>query len=169
MTPGPDAAPAGDPGTIAFMRERRYARACALRFLYQLEVSGTWEMPAAESGQFWQQMAAFDDAPLETEFARARGFAETVVAGVLAHREAIDATLTAAAANWSLARMGAVDRNLLRLAAFELLYNPEMPGIAAINEAIELAKEYGDKDSGRFVNGILDRLLKDKEPQRDPG
>jgi N utilization substance protein B len=78
--------------------------------------------------------------------------------GTVAHLADIDSRLTAAAENWRLPRMAAVDRNVLRLGAYELLHTPETPAVVAINEAIELARRYGSAESSGFVNGILDRL-----------
>jgi N utilization substance protein B len=83
--------------------------------------------------------------------------------GVLAHLEEIDSRLGAAAENWRLPRMAAVDRNVLRLGAYELLFAPDTPAGVAIDEAIELARRYGSKDSPGFVNGVLDRLRQTKE------
>jgi N utilization substance protein B len=86
--------------------------------------------------------------------------------GVSARRPEIDRRLGAAAQNWRLPRMAAVDRNVLRLGGYELLYTPETPPKVALDEAIELARRYGAADSPGFVNGVLDRLLKTKD---DPG
>jgi N utilization substance protein B len=89
---------------------------------------------------------------------KARAFAETLVQGVWAHREELDALITKFSRNYRLSRLAAVDRNILRLAVYEILHNKEVPPVVAINEAIELAKEYGSEESGRFVNGLLDRI-----------
>ncbi len=93
-------------------------------------------------------------------------FARELVAGVRRHRAEIDQHLQQAAANWSLERMAATDRNVLRLGAYEVLYS-DMPDRVAINEAVELAKRYGAAQSGQFVNGILDRLMHVR--QQSPG
>ena len=110
------------------MASRRRAREFALQALYQ---------------------AAEDD---EVTFAR------RVVAGVERSREEIDALIERSSVNWRLVRMPVIDRNILRLAAFELLSCPDVPASVSINEAVELAKRYGDKDSRAFVNGLLDRI-----------
>ena len=89
---------------------------------------------------------------------RTREFAEALVLGVEEHRETIDAAIKARSKNWSLSRMPKVDLNVMRLAAFELFYRPDIPKKVSINEAIEIAKKYGDKESPSFVNGILDEL-----------
>ena len=78
--------------------------------------------------------------------------------GVVGNAETIDSRLAGAAENWRLPRMAAVDRNILRLGAYELLFTPETPASAALNEAIELARRYGSADSASFVNGVLDHL-----------
>src|SRR5205823_1072900 len=78
--------------------------------------------------------------------------------GVIAHLGEIDQHLAAAAENWRLPRMPTVDRNILRLGTFELLFNPETPAAVALDEAIELARRYGSADSPAFVNGVLDKL-----------
>lgn len=85
-------------------------------------------------------------------------FVEDLVSGVTSHRAAIDELITQSSLNWKLKRMNRVDRNILRLAVFELAFEPKTPGAAALNEAIELAKRYGTADSGKFVNGLLDRI-----------
>lgn len=85
-------------------------------------------------------------------------FARALVGGVLAHGEEIDARLAALSTGWALERQAAVDRNIMRLAAYEMLYVPEIPMGASINEAIEMAKKYSTDESGRFVNGVLGTL-----------
>lgn len=158
MNPRPDSADAD--AALPFLRRRRLGRALALRFLYQADLNGDWEATPAAAAAFWEQAAEFGDALDEEELRAGRAFAEALIAGVLAHRPELDARIAACAANWSLSRMAVVDRNILRLAAFEILKNrDEVPPVAALNEAIELAKEFGDKHSSRFVNGILDRFL----------
>lgn len=87
-------------------------------------------------------------------------FARSLVAGVRRHREHLDKLIEKTAANWSLERMAATDRNVLRLGAYEILYT-DTPGRVAINEAVELAKRFGAAQSSQFVNGILDRLMKE--------
>jgi N utilization substance protein B len=89
-------------------------------------------------------------------------FATSLLSGTRRNRPELDALLVAQADNWSLERMAATDRNILRLAAFEILYT-ETPGRVAINEAVELAKRFGSKNSAQFVNGVLDSLLKMRE------
>jgi N utilization substance protein B len=86
-------------------------------------------------------------------------FTGGLVAGVKKHRPEIDKLLSRVAENWRLDRMAAIDRNILRLGAYEILHRPEVPPKVAINEALELAKRYSTAQSSRFVNGILDKVL----------
>ncbi len=85
-------------------------------------------------------------------------FARGLLAGVRGHRQEVDEIISAGAANWSLKRMAATDRNIIRLGAYEILFS-DTPGVVAINEAVELAKRYGARQSPQFVNGILDRCF----------
>ncbi len=151
---------------LTFLRVRRYARAAALRFLYQADQSTDWRWDEERQALFWEQATSLDDALEGQELGAARSFASWLIAGVITHRADLDREITARATNWRLERMGAVDRNLLRLCAFEILHGGgKVPPVAAINEAIELAKEFGDTDSPKFINGILDRLLNDQPPK----
>jgi N utilization substance protein B len=117
------------------------------------------------SEEFWKNFRFADDVlgePLESVDtpvpAAARKFTEMLVAGVVEFRPVIDRTIQEAAKNWSLGRMAPVDLSILRVATYELLYLPDIPGRVTINEAIEIAKRYGTKDSPSFVNGLLDKI-----------
>jgi N utilization substance protein B len=92
-------------------------------------------------------------------------FADQLYRGTLGHRKEIDERLAQVAENWSVERMAAVDRNILRLGAYELLFAADTPPKVAMDEAIELAKRYGSADSPAFVNGILDKLASLREPK----
>lgn len=87
-----------------------------------------------------------------------RGFAEQLVQGVLEHRQQIDDLITRNTINWNIDRFAIIDRNILRIAAYEMLYCKDIPPIVSINEAVDIAKKYSTPDSGKFVNGILDKL-----------
>jgi transcription antitermination factor NusB len=93
-------------------------------------------------------------------------YANQLVLGTLERRPDIDERITAHADNWNLHRMAVIDRNILRLGAYELLYLDDVPSKVCINEAIELAKRFGDAESGKFINGVLDAIHK-KGPQRE--
>ncbi|HEY7520722.1 MAG TPA: transcription antitermination factor NusB [Methylomirabilota bacterium] len=134
--------------------KRRKARELALQFLYQLE-----------------QNAASDPGPFEADFwarhpvdAEAREFAGSLVHGVKRQQREIDTRIAECAEHWDLDRMAVVDRNILRLAAYELLFEPAVPGKVTINEAIEIAKKFGTAESSRFINGVLDRIHRELRP-----
>jgi N utilization substance protein B len=129
------------------MTRRSRAREVALQLLYQHDLNPQVGRPAVE--RFVKER--LDDGVLGT-------FCLALFDGAVAHRDDIDRLLGQAAENWRVARMPVVDRNVLRLGAFELLYTPQTPPGVAINEAIELARRFGARDSPKFVNGVLDRL-----------
>ena len=87
-----------------------------------------------------------------------RTFAEPMIRGAIEHRAAIDEQIKKYAANWELHRIAAVDRSILRLAIYEMLYRDDIPPIVSINEAVDIAKKFSTQDSGKFVNGILDKI-----------
>lgn len=89
-------------------------------------------------------------------------YAAGLLRGSLGHREEIDAVIKAQAEHWRLERMPVVDRNILRLAVYELLYESDVPHLVVVDEAIELAKRFGSENSGRFINGLLDGVLKSR-------
>jgi len=130
--------------------QRRKAREIALQALYTIDLMGE-----ASGG-----MEEF----VRTEGKRARviEYALKLVQGALKNIKSIDKKVAQAAINWEISRMAVVDRNILRLGAYELLFCPDIPPKVAMNEAIELAKRFGSKDSGPFVNGILDKLYKEE-------
>lgn len=137
--------------------KRTKARERAVQALYQLDVAAS-DLDEALV-RFWRSFE-----PVEREV---REMAEELVRGVAAHRRAIDDGIEGASANWRLDRMARVDRNVLRLAAFELLYRPEIPIKVVINEAIELGKKYGSESSGAFVNGVLDHIAAGLPPRAE--
>ncbi len=145
--PRPAPAPDAKPQPARHQRRTR-GREVALQVLYQVEQNPG--LPQAEIDRFLHR---------RLQDARLCDFARGLVAGVKEHREAIDAMITEAAENWRLDRMAAIDRNILRLGAFEMLFDEGVPAKVAINEALELAKRYSTAQSSRFVNGILDRVL----------
>jgi N utilization substance protein B len=131
------------------MTRRTRGREIALQVLYQTE-----QNPGAAP----DEVRRFIERRLRGD-KRLVDFAEGLVNGVHGHRPTIDGLISEVAENWRLDRMAAIDRNILRLGAYEMLYCPEVPTKVAINEALELAKRYSTAQSSRFVNGILDRLL----------
>jgi len=140
------------------MGRRHLARELALKVLFELET----DSGDAERALKYHVAESRADAEVAD-------FARTLILGVLEHRQEIDARLAEASRNWGLDQMAKVERTLLRIAAFEILYLPSVPLKAAINESIELAKTFGGPDSGKFVNGILGRIATDAESRRRPG
>jgi N utilization substance protein B len=132
---------------------RRRARECALQILYSQDALGAAGLDAAIA-DFWR---GFDD---ERDPA-VKSFAETLVRGATLHRDEIDAAIQKASKNWRLERMARVDRNILRLATYELKWQPDVPAKVVINEAIEVAKRFGTAESPAFVNGLLDRIAQE--------
>ncbi len=135
------------------MQGRRGSRELAFQLLYHLELVKGDETPEME--YFWQ---------LHEHKADIKPFAERLVKKVLENREHIDTLVSGASQRWSLGRMDAVSRCLLRLGACEILFMSDTPPQVAIHEAVELAKRFGPDESPSFINGILDRLLRDKTP-----
>jgi len=127
--------------------------------LFQLEASGV--SPDQAIDLFWR---TFDDADPE-----GRSYADEIVRGVATNLDAIDKSVTAASQNWRLERMSRVDRNLLRLGTWELMFRADVPRAVILDEAVELAKSFGTDESSGFVNGVLDRIATDlgrKDPDR---
>ena len=131
------------------MTRRSRGREVALQVLYQVE-----QNPGISAEEIHRFIARrlLDDRKL-------CDFTESLTAGVKEHQGALDLMIANVAENWRLDRMAAIDRNILRLGAYEMLHCPEVPAKVAINEALELAKRYSTAQSSRFVNGILDRVL----------
>ena len=157
------------------MGKRREARERAVQFLFQHDINPPEDLEGALD-QFWdsQRSAAIAEdkgmatwgqpielpPPTEDE-AALRLFAEPLIRGALEHRGEADEIIKKHAQNWDLHRMAAVDRNILRLAIYEMLYREDIPPVVSINEAVDIAKKFSTQDSGRFVNGILDKVKGD--------
>ena len=135
---------------------RRQARECALQMLYQLDLSGL--TPREVIQRFWE----VSEAPPEV-----RTFATSVVEGVASQLSGIDERITAHSTNWKISRMAAVDKNILRMAVYELTSCPDIPVKVTINEAVEIAKRFGTAESGAFVNGILDNIAREIEKKAE--
>jgi len=129
------------------MGSRHQSRERALQILFQYDIHGK---PGVWLEEFWKQCKSADEVKV---------FAERLVAGVLEHKKELDALIGKYATNWKISRMQVVDRNILRLGAYELLWLDEVPAKVSVNEAIELAKDFGDDEAAKFVNGILDKVL----------
>lgn len=141
------------------MRKRTRSRECALQILYQIDITKS------------RFSGTLSDYLMDREVSgEIRNYCEKLVEGTLTNLGNIDSAIIRYATNWQLNRMAVVDRNILRLATYELLYLEDIPPKVAINEAVELAKKFGDNDSSKFVNGVLDKIsreeLKDVEKIR---
>jgi N utilization substance protein B len=142
-----------DSGLFFDMGTRRDSRELTLQLLYQQEAAARYPQPLPQAFKmFWD---------IQEYPAAAKPFAEELAHGVLQNIEAIDTKIKAYAKNWDFHRIALVDLNILRLAIYELLFRDDIPPVVSINEAIELAKKFSTEDSGRFVNGILDRVKLD--------
>lgn len=129
------------------MRKRTQARELALQILYQLDLRGDEILD--------EIMVAVAPGAGDAEMT---DFAREIVLGVRDKKAVIDRQIEEVAKNWQLKRMAAIDRNILRLATYELLYREDIPPLVTINEAIDIAKKFSTKNSGPFVNGILDNI-----------
>jgi N utilization substance protein B len=154
------------------MGKRREARERAVQFLFQHDLNPPEKLDDALD-HFWnsQGVAALagdkgnatwgqhvELPPPTTEEAALRLFADPLIRGTLEHRNEADAIIKKLAKNWELRRMAAVDRNILRLAIYEMLHREDIPPVVSINEAVDIAKKFSTRDSGKFVNGILDKV-----------
>ncbi len=154
------------------MGTRRRARERAVQFLYQYDLNPTEKLEEAmnhffesqrlaalrEDGPELSSSVSVDAPPPTSEEAALRVFAEPLIRGVLEHREVIDAEIQKYALNWDVRRMAAVDRNILRLAVYEMRHRQDIPPVVSINEAVDIAKRFSTQESGKFVNGILDKI-----------
>ena len=154
------------------MGKRREARERAVQFLFQHDLNPPEDLDRA-LGEFWQNQRAAAIAedkgpanwgqphelpPPTAEEAETRLFANPLIRGAIEHRDAIDEHIKRHAKNWEFHRIAAVDRNVMRLAIYEMLFREDIPPIVSINEAVDVAKKFSTQDSGKFVNGILDKV-----------
>ncbi|WP_080840923.1 transcription antitermination factor NusB [Cohnella massiliensis] len=152
--------------------KRRLAREIAVQSLYQMEMNGVDAQAAVETVLTEAREENEIGANVE-DVGAVDGFTRELVKGVTAHREEIDRSLARYLTGWQVDRLSRVDRQILRLAAFELAHRKEVPPKVVVNEAIELAKRFGTDESGKFVNGVLGRMLRETgggkpESAKDP-
>jgi N utilization substance protein B len=154
------------------MGKRREARERAVQFLFQYDLNPPENLDAALE-HFWESQRAAAIAeekgvatwgektelpPPTVEEAETRLFADPLIRGTIQNRDKLDDQIKKYAKNWELHRIAAVDRNILRLAIYEMLHREDIPPIVSINEAVDIAKKFSTQDSGKFVNGILDKV-----------
>ncbi len=140
--------------------KRRLAREITVQSLYQMEMN---EVQAEEAVEMLLEEAAADNES-EVEVrneAQLKTYVLDVVAGVNSNREAIDGLLVDYLQNWQVSRLSRVDRQILRLAVYEMIFTEDVPAKVAVNEAIELSKHFGTDESGKFVNGVLGKMIQD--------
>ena len=131
-----------------------------MQYLFANDLHGEVSVTDTERNAFWDLHMAKNDV---------REYAERLIKGILTFREEIDARITSVLQNFSFERLGTVDRNILRLAVYELLHETDVPRPVVINEAIEIAKTFGDTQTRMFVNGVLDRIAKALPPVTTAG
>jgi N utilization substance protein B len=134
------------------MGKRREGREAAVQLLFHWDLNVRKALDETALAGFWQLRVANQ---------ATKDFATRVATGVIAAQEAIDEKISRYTANYELKRISAVDRNILRMAIYEMLFCNDVPPIVAINEAIDIAKKFGTEESGKFVNGVLDRVKLD--------
>ena len=131
------------------MRKRTKSRECALKILYQLDINKSDLKDSLEGFYDGRKISS-----------AVKEFTNLIVEGTFKNLKQIDKIISECAENWAINRMAVIDRNILRMSVFELVFVDDIPPKVSINEAVEIAKRYGDKDSSKFVNGILDKVLK---------
>lgn len=131
------------------MSSRRRGRELALQMLFQLDLVRTGVDEAIKA--FWESQ---EELPSDDT----RDFCEELVRGTFEHSDEIDRLIEETSSNWRMSRMPVVDRNILRMAVYEMFYRDDIPTTVTINEAIEVGKRFGSEDSGGFINGILDKI-----------
>jgi transcription antitermination factor NusB len=139
------------------MRKRTKAREYALKMLYAIDVAKIDAEKCVE--EFWLRE--------EEKDAEIRDFANLLVKGVADNAVEVDRLISKYTTNWQLKRMAAIDRNILRFATYELIFRDDIPPKVSINEAIDVSKKYGDNESGKFVNGVLDKINKTEVKKTD--
>ncbi|MEM6883865.1 MAG: transcription antitermination factor NusB [Verrucomicrobiota bacterium] len=137
------------------MGKRRDGRILAVQFLYQQETADQPENTTEALKLFWDLTGAAENL---------KKFAQPRIDGVLANQQELDQRIQKVSQNWDLSRMAPVDLCVIRVALWEMFYEPEVPPVVAINEAVEISKALSTEESGRFVNGILDRIHKESKP-----
>lgn len=134
------------------MRLRSKGRSFALQYLYQMDIR-------KEESEEISLVEFFDNIDAEKD---SEVFARKILEGVYKNKLKIDVVIADCLTNWDISRISIVDKNILRIATYELIYAMDVPAKVAVNEAIELGKSYGSKESGSFINGVLDKILKTK-------
>ncbi len=141
------------------MKSRRMCREAAMQALYLCDAQGSFSRETVDLFSSYFVRIGVNDDGENTTPRESDPFYREIVEGVLSNREAIDAAIGLASKNWNIARMAIVDRNILRVAVYEILYRLDVPPKVAINEAIEIAKEFASREGPTFINGVLDKVV----------
>jgi transcription antitermination factor NusB len=142
------------------MKKRRRSRELALKILYQVEILGLTGDTCGEALEaFWKENNSEED--------RVKDFTGLIVAEVIKNLALIDGEIAKTAINWKIGRMDYIDRNILRMATFEIMFMDDIPPLVTINEAIELAKKYGTDESSRFINGVLHKIKEARKVKKE--
>lgn len=165
------------------MGKRREARERAVQFLFQNDLNPPDNITAALD-QFWESQRAAviaedkgaatwgqraDLPPPSADEAAVRLFADPLIKGTIENRNQVDEIIKRHTKNWEIHRIAAVDRNILRLAIYEMLHRDDIPPVVSINEAVDIAKKFSTQESGKFVNGVLDKVRSElMRPAREP-
>ncbi len=144
------------------MGSRRRARECALQMLFQYDLSQPSLNDLFES--YWNELTELKEEHRE----KVPAFANRIVAGVIAHLADIDLIIGRHAERWRISRMAAVDRNILRMAVYEFLHEPDTPRAVVINEALEIARRFSTLEATQFINGILDAIKRELDETGSP-
>ena len=141
---------------------KRLGRELAMQFLFECDLAGMDNL-AENLENFWSQAELSGEFPDRRVFRKARAYAEKIISGVCEHEADINSLISRISDKWDISRMSAVDRNIIRVAVYELFHCPDIPALVSINEAIEIAKDFSSSKSGNFINGLLN-TIKDQLP-----
>ena len=152
------------PGHKQLLHFKRMGRELAMQYLFQCDLAGEGE--SEESMEcFWEQAEESGEFPNNRVFRKARTYAEKLILGVQANEFEINDMLENASKRWNLGRMSAVDRNIMRIAIYELKFCPDIPPVVIIDEAIEIGKDFSGENSGVFINGLLNGIKNQLYPE----
>ena len=142
------------------MGQRRQSRELTLQYLYACDIQKHF---TAKTNAFFDWITSLrnSDSSHKHISEEALRFSDSLINGIISHLEDIDKTIKKYADNWALFRIAYTDRNILRVAIYEIIYLTDIPSVVSIDEAVDIAKKFSTPDSGKFVNGILDRIKKD--------
>lgn len=141
----------------AFSNFKTAGRILAMQFLYQFDLADR-ELNNKELELFWSRAKDSLGNINERSFRKSRAYAESLISGIIEHIDEIDDMITRHTDKWHISRMVVIDRNVIRVAVFEMMYKNDIPPLVSINEAIEIAKDFGEEKSTKFINGILNSI-----------